>query len=353
MNALITRRTAIGGAVASTATLVLPRYAVAAKSHPILDKFISVDTHGHPGALYRGGSRQFTKRALGNLKKSQLTAAVFSIVADAPVSGRRGKIERHPGKGELYRFTFSQLGMARRMVEDAGLPVITSPDELMTAKKGGTPGIIFAIEGGDFAVDRLEAIEEAYNLGVRIIQPGHNYPSGFADLQRQKTKLGGLSAEGKEFVQELNRLGIVVDTAHMTHAATRQTIETSSTPVIFSHTLYIKKSTGGRFIDAEHAKLIGNSGGVIGMWSMDHPQGTPSKKAYINAFQTFADLIGVDHVGMGNDLDSTSGWFDSYNDLPSFVDGLADAGFSEEEIGKLLGGNFLRVFKNAVERRTA
>ena len=86
---------------------------------------------------------------------------------------------------------------------------------------------------------------------------------------------------------------------------------------------------------------------------MDHPQGTPSKKAYINAFQTFADLIGVDHVGMGNDLDSTSGWFDSYNDLPSFVDGLADAGFSEEEIGKLLGGNFLRVFKNAVERRTA
>ena len=217
-NQSITRRRVIGGAMAGAAVLALPRFPKAAEKHPILEKFISVDTHTHPGTLYRRNSN--TTRALLGIKNSQLTAAVFSVVVDNPVIGKRGKVTRDANEGELYKWTLGQLKQVQSLVKDAGLPIITSPEELMAAKAKGTPGIILALEGGGFAEGRLEAIEEAYKMGVRVIQPGHNYPNSFTDLQRKKPKHGGLGPEGKNFIQELNRLGIIVDSAHMTPAAT-------------------------------------------------------------------------------------------------------------------------------------
>lgn len=202
--------------MAGAAVLALPRFPEAANKHPLLEKFISVDTHTHPGTLYR--RRGSTNQALRNIKNSQLTAVVFSVMADAPVLGRRGIIKRKPGAGEFYNWTFKQLKKVRRLVEDAGMPIITSPEELMAAKTKGTPGVILAIEGGDFAKGRTGAIEKAYKMGVRVIQPGHYYPSGLTDIQKKKSKPkhGGLSAKGKKFIQELNRLGIIVDASHMT-----------------------------------------------------------------------------------------------------------------------------------------
>ena len=146
-NQSITRRRVIGGAMAGAAVLSLPRFPKAAEKHPILEKFISVDTHTHPGMLQRRESN--TQQALLGIKDSQLTAAVFSVIADYPVTGKRGKVTRDPSDDrELYEYTFKQLKEARRLVEEAEMPIITSPEELTAAKAKGTPGIILAIEPG-------------------------------------------------------------------------------------------------------------------------------------------------------------------------------------------------------------
>ncbi|MGB0671812.1 MAG: dipeptidase [Rhodospirillales bacterium] len=323
--------------------MALPVWPRAARGAPNLDGMVIVDSHTHPGALYRGSGNS-TASALSAIKQSKVTAVVFSIPSDIPVMGRQRSITRDPEPDELYTYTFDQLKQARALIESAGLPILLNAADLKAAKAAKTPGVILAIEGGDFAVSRLEAIAEAHALGVRVVQPGHYYPNNLTDLQKAQSKHGGLSSAGEDFIRELNRLGIVVDTAHMTSAAVARAAEVSSTPVILSHTLLTSRS-GGRFIDPAHARLVAASGGLIGVWSLDHEQGTPSKSAYVNAFRAFADVVGVDHVGLGSDIDSTRGWFDGYGKLPDLAEGLSSAGYTDDEVAKMLGGNFLRVFE--------
>lgn len=346
----MSRRNFLSGTAVAAAALNIPRSVFAVEKHPLLSRIISIDTHTHPGPLYRGAGS--VPGALRDISNSQLTAVVFSIVADGPVTGRAGKIIRKPKKGELYTHTFGQLKKAVKIIGEAGLPIITSADQLEAIKKKDGHGVILAIEGGDFAEGHLEgALSEAYEMGVRVIQPGHYNPNSFTDLQKQDRRHGGLSQDGEKFIREMNRLGMVVDTAHMTKEAVARAIEVSSDPVILSHTLLFENvRKGTRMIGINHAKLIAKSGGCIGTWSVSGGKLPKDFGFFIQQFRMTADAIGVDHVALGTDLNSTSGWFRNYGDLPKLADELLGVKFSEDEVGKMLGGNFLRVFRKVTAK---
>ena len=327
-----------------------------ASADAFLKQTITIDTHAHPGAYWRENGN--VSRALGEIKNSHITAFNFSVPVDVPVLGRTnsGRIfaKRAPSSGELYKFAKAGIELGISEMSDKGIPVARTAADIVAAKKSATPTGVLALEGGGFAEDRLEAIQEMYELGVRIIQPVHyNTASPFGDIQGQDEK-GGLTSDGETFVKELGRLGIILDVAHMTEEGVAKAADAYGGPLLLSHVLY--PPSGKRFTrftrwaSPEHARRVVDTGGLLGVWNFTgyrypkHLGYDSEKEMTIGTFRKLADEYGVDHVCLGSDVGSTEGWFNGYDDLPKLVEGLRDDGFNDEEVAKMLGGNVLKLF---------
>jgi membrane dipeptidase len=168
-----------------------------------------------------------------------------------------------------------------------------------------------------------------------------------------------LTAFGAEVVKECNRLGIVVDLAHASHETVLGALKVATQPVIVSHT-GLDSRTGGnprmaemmkpRLISKEHAKVVADAGGVIGVWT----HLADSLKDFVESIKAMVDAVGIDHVGIGSDTDLLSSRVGQGTDKawPGLTGGFFHAvvgemllhGFTPDDIGKVGGGNFCRVF---------
>ena len=145
----------------------------------------------------------------------------------------------------------------------------------------------------------------------------------------------------------MNRVGMIVDVAHATEQVTRDVVDITTRPIILSHTALrrtARKYT--RFIYADHAKLIASTGGVIGVW----PAGRGGLERWTRRFRRLADLVGPEHLSVGTDMDGLRNTvFDDYGALPDLGATLLAAGFSRKEAAGILGGNFVRMFREVAE----
>ena len=346
----------VAGTAAAVTTLIrIPK--ARASADAFLKQTITIDTHAHPGAFWRKNGN--VSLALDEIKDSHITAFTFSVPVDHPILDRTygGRIfaKRAPGSGELYKFAKAGIELGISEMSDKGIPVARSAADIVAAKKSATPTGVLALEGGGFAEDRLEAIKEMYELGVRIIQPVHyNTASPFGDIQGQDEK-GGLTSDGKTFVKELGRLGIILDVAHMTEEGVAKAADAYGGPLLVSHVLYRPPRMGlnrfKRWASSEYAKRVVDTGGLLGVWNItgyrfpEYFGYDSGKEMTISTFRELADEYGVDHVCLGSDVGSTEGWFNGYDDLPKLVEALRDAGFNDNEIAKMLGGNVLKLFE--------
>jgi len=180
---------------------------------------------------------------------------------------------------------------------------------------------------------------------LRHLQLTHYRVNELGDIQTETPVHGGLTDFGAEVIRTCNRLGIVVDTAHGTYELVKRAAAVTTKPLVLSHTS-VTRSPGpqSRQISPDHARVIAGTGGVIGVWPPSSIY--PDLKAYVEGFARMADVAGVEHVGLGSDMMGLTvpSVFDSYRDLPLLAQGLLDQGFSSEETGKVLGGNYARVF---------
>jgi membrane dipeptidase len=179
-------------------------------------------------------------------------------------------------------------------------------------------------------------------------------PSDLGDQQTEDPRWGGLSPLGADVIRECNRLGIVVDVAHGTFELVKQAAAVTTVPFVLSHTSLARGPLGvhTRLISAEHARLMAQVGGAIGVW----PSGFSFVDArdWVAGIARMVDAAGVDHVGIGTDMEGgVNEVWDDYADLPAVADLLLRQGFSPEEAGKLLGGNYVRVFRAATAARRA
>jgi len=147
-------------------------------------------------------------------------------------------------------------------------------------------------------------------------------------------------------IRRCNKLGIVVDVAHGTLDLVRRAASVTTKPLVLSHTsLTNNPARFTRLITPEHARLIAQTGGVIGIWP---PESIfPTMDSFAAGMARMVDAVGVDHVGLGTDMRGLLGpsVFPDYDRLPALADALAAAGFSATDIGKILGGNYVRVFE--------
>ncbi len=154
----------------------------------------------------------------------------------------------------------------------------------------------------------------------------------------------GLTAIGREVVREMNRLGMVIDLGHASLTTARAAAELSTAPIIQSHSLIRREGATGFGMTHDHARLIADTGGVIGAFG-----GTPNRDipGYADNILYMTEVVGIDHVGLGSDMDGTGGrsvW-DRYAQAPAIVAGLLQRGMSEDDVAKVIGGNALRVLR--------
>jgi membrane dipeptidase len=155
----------------------------------------------------------------------------------------------------------------------------------------------------------------------------------------------GLTALGKSVVAEMNQTGIIIDLAHATFAVTRDVIEVSAKPIMISHTNLVTPTVNHpRLINNEHAKLVAEAGGIIGSWPSGVGQTTFAD--YIDSIQRLVDVVGIDHVAIGTDMDANfKPVLRSYRDWSLIPAALLARGLQHQDVAKIMGGNFLRVFK--------
>jgi membrane dipeptidase len=311
-----------------------------------LDRFFSIDMHTHPGPFYGSGDVEAKLKAF---QSSKLTAIVYSVIADLAVLELAGppRVAREPLPGELYASTILQLNKAREHLDRLGIRVALAPADLALARERGEKACLLAVEGADFADEDLGRVSDIYQLGARILQPIHYRVNAFGDSQTSPPVHQGLSEKGRDLIREANRLGMLIDAAHMALPAYKAAAEVSQAPVLWSHTMVVETDSR-RLIGEEYAKLIAANGGVIGMWSTPYPSGVGFDEFVAWIAKTIR-LVGPDHVGLGTDIDSTPGPFQGYDQLPALIEGLGAAGVSDDALERFLGGSFLRVFQRAVE----
>lgn len=294
------------------------------------------------------------------LKRSGLTAVCASFVLDFAANDKPGDAMRN----YLRWMDALDAQLAKGHVRAA----LTLKD-IEAAHAGGKPTIVRSVEGAMFIEGNLKNIDAVYQRGVRHLQFLHmkdDLVSPLGDVITGQSHLGGLTAFGAEVIQECNRIGMLVDLAHATPETVAGALKVAKEPVLYSHTgldsrpgkdLRMAEMMKPHLISKEHAKVIADAGGVVGVWT----KLADSPKEFVENIQAMVDAIGVDHVGIGTDDDLLSpregaglnrnwpgmaaGFF------PVVVGEMVRQGFSNEEIGKVGGGNYCRLFGKAVAGR--
>jgi membrane dipeptidase len=235
---------------------------------------------------------------------------------------------------------------------DAIQPV-TTHDEIVRAVSEGKVAALLSIEGADVLEGRLSMLRTFYRLGVRIVGLVHSLRNLLADGVTDARTGGGLSELGAQAVEELDRLGVVIDVSHLSDAGFWDLMDLARGPVIASHSNSRSVCYHPRNLTDEMIRSLADRGGVMGMNfapSFVHPTG-PSVETLVDHLDHIVGLVGSDHVGLGSDFDgigSTPEGLEDVTKMPNITAELVRRGYSEEDIVKILGGNHLRLIKRVV-----
>ena len=311
------------------------------------------DLHCHPGFFFAKGTDRYPGdeafiKTVNEMNKGGLSGAFFSTVSDAPIIKitENGVVPaRTFDKGEAWSDYKRQLTILKDLLGTVNARIATKLSDL---KNDETVAAFISCEGGDF-IEGMGRLDEAYADGVRSVQLVHYAPNQLGDLQTEATMHDGLSALGKDTVVKMNELGMVIDVAHASYEMVKKVAAATSSPIILSHSILKaepNRPIAVRAVTADYAKAVAETGGVIGAW----PSGFNSSfDDYIDNILRLVDVVGIDHVGLGTDMDANyKPVFDSYLQLPDWIKALSKKGLSEDEVKRLAGGNMVRVLREVL-----
>ncbi|TYB84328.1 membrane dipeptidase [Oceaniovalibus sp. ACAM 378] len=261
------------------------------------------------------------------------------------------------------------------------LHLVTCAADIEKAKSEGKLGVILGTQGSSMIEDRLERITLMHRLGMRYFGLAYTGPTLLADGCGEHRD-AGLTFLGKEAIEVINGLPLILDLSHSGHSARAEATELARVPVC-THSNAYTLNANDRNTKDETAKAIATKGGVVGLCGLPksvHPT-APTLEHMLNHCDHYRDVIGTDHIGIG--LDFTTGYKASgeilpmsrrwrtyrpdifgtvdefmtqtYPDgltrieqLPNLTQGLIDRGYSEDQVAAILGGNWFNHFKRFV-----
>ena len=279
--------------------------------------------------------------------------------------------------------TIARIGVWLRFIDAHAdeLLLIREASDLERAHREDLLGIVFHFQNSVPVGQDLNMVTVYHDLGVRMIQLAYNQKNFVGDGCEERTN-AGLSRFGLELVAEMNRLGIIIDLSHTGHRTTLEAAEASRAPVMFSHANPRAVHHNPRNILDDQIEAVARSNGLIGI--VGYPafvsaSRSPKVADLLPHVEYLVDLVGIDHVGVGIDYfekmagfaadEDAKAWYEgalrsgqwsseSYppppwhypaeiagpSTLHELTVGLLDHGFGEEDVRKVMGGNFARVF---------
>jgi membrane dipeptidase len=236
------------------------------------------------------------------------------------------------------------------------LTLVTTANEIEKAKAEGKVAGILSLEGAEALEGDLAVLRAFYKLGVRNIGLTWNLRNVAADGVDEMRSGSGLTNFGVQLVQEMNRLGIIVDISHLSPTGVRDVLHVSEAPVIASHSNAYALCPHRRNLTDEQLEGIASKGGVVGVTFVPNfvteNKNLTTLKRVLDHIDYMVKTMGLDHVGLGSDFDGFSNakvqGMEDVTHLPRLTVGLVERGYSEEDVKKILGGNFVRVFREVV-----
>jgi membrane dipeptidase len=294
------------------------------------------------------------------------------------------------------RETLEQIDIVRRLVKayPNDLALARTADDVVRIHKSGKVASLIGVEGGHQMGGSMAALRSYFDLGARYMTLSHFKDNEFADSATDDPKYGGLNDFGRAVVHEMNRLGMLVDLSHVSPDTMRDAIEVTKAPVIFSHSDARAISNHPRNVPDDVLAMLPANGGVVmvnfytghlsepyRLWSAEQSAeqarlaslyvGQPdirdakmkewtaahlAPKADIGLvadhIEHIVKIAGHDHVGLGGDLDGIGydeapPGMNSVSGYPLLFAELIRRGWSDRDLGKLAGGNLLRVLRRA------
>ena len=333
------------------------------------------------------------------MREGGLDAQFFSIWVEPQVYGFKG--ERAVARADEQIAAIRALTTAHPET----WTLATTAADIRRAADDGKLAALLGLEGGYAIDEKLESIERYYNLGVRYMSPAWSYSLSWAGSSGDKEgETRGLNEFGRRVVGEMNRLGMMVDVSHVSDKTFWDIVETSTKPIIATHSNCRAIANVARNLSDEQIRAVAKSGGVVCVvfypgfvepgWKQKKDaldmdiapmvqeagrkavgRGSAGRIArdrvrereyaarlahvplarVVDHIDHIVRLVGINHVGVGSDFDgiqATPQNLSSVADLPNLTAELLQRGYSEEDVTKILGGNVLRLME-AVERGAA
>jgi membrane dipeptidase len=379
---------------------------VHAQSHPTLHrKAIVVDTHNDvlSSATMRGLNIENdltgkTHSDIARFKTGGIDVQVFSIFCDETF-----------GKDTAFKFANIEIDSLYAIVKrnPRKMEVVTTPAQLQKAVQQKKLACMIGVEGGHMIEDRLDYLDRLYQRGARYLTLTWNNSTSWASSAKDESSAGpdaeitsealkhkGLTDFGKQVVRRMNRIGMMIDLSHAGEQTFYDVMKVTTKPVLLSHSSVYAICPVFRNLKDEQIKAVAKNGGVIQVnfypgfldsnyqkqrreifqrhkaerdslkqlnwqsftiaeWLAKKYAGEmealrPPLSLLIDHIDYIVKLVGVDYVGLGADMDGIECLpleLKGVEDFPKITNALLNRGYSERDILKILGGNFIRVFK--------
>lgn len=320
---------------------------------------VFADIHAHPSRFHRANIDRIAGDEIARYRRGFIDLVVCNISSDAAYQGgytaRDGSTskrlqgnDRYPLKpGDAFAFTLDRLAVLEATVASGDAVLASDPDTVLDAKRNHKLALLFALEGADGLEGRLENLRELHRRGVRLVQLMHFLDNDIGSNQTPPYEARGLTPFGRDLIREANRLGIVIDLAHANTQTITDALAVSTQPMVFSHTGAKALHQADRYLTDDEIRAIAVKGGVIGIWPAEVFQ-TPA--GMVRHIDHVKRLVGIGHVAIGSDLRGMT-YLPAFGEDANFraiIDGLIEAGYSDEEIGKVMGGNFFQLWRQVV-----
>ncbi|KAK0212580.1 renal dipeptidase family [Desarmillaria ectypa] len=263
----------------------------------------------------------------------------------------------------IRKDTLEQIDSARMSIEKYSdtFQLALGSSEIKSAITKGKIASLIGVEGGHQLGNSIAVLRQYHSLGVRYMTLTHVCHNAFADscgfYPGKKPLHGGLSTLGYALIDEMNRLGVLVDLSHTSDATAAQALNYSKAPVIWSHSSSRAVYDHVRNIPDDVLKLVGTGEGQSDAVIMVNfapnfvaGPGQATLQAVANHVEHIASITGKQHVGIGSDFDgigSTPAGLEDVSRYPALVAELYRRGWNKYELAGFTGGNLLRIFEGA------
>ena len=277
-----------------------------------------------------------------------------TMVAYLPQHPKPGEIPEGMSPKQYADSIFDQIeAIVER--EKAYISIARTPDDLYLNKAQGRKSIMLGIENGLAIENDIANVEHFANRGITYITLCHNGDNAICDSARGTGTHGGVSAFGEQVIREMNRLGIMVDLSHGGEKSFYDALDISTTPIVCSHSNCKALCDVPRNLTDDQLRALAAKGGVA-QTTMYHgflkKEGEASILDAVAHLEHAIDIMGIDHVGVGTDFDGDGGikGMADASEMINFTIQLLRRKYSETDIEKIWGGNWLRVMRGVKEK---